>query len=275
MPLPPELHVGTASWSSEDWITAGFYPRGMAPAEFLSHYAKSFETVEVDSTYYRAPTPYLCKKWVRDTPASFRFALKVTKTITHEKALDGCEKEFEEYLGAAEELGERLGFVVFQFGYFNKKSGIPDAATFLKRLGAFHKHCPPRHRYVVEIRNPKWISGEYLDFLREHNFIHALTDQEWMPRPQRLWDEFGERLLTSDTTYVRLLGQRERIEAITTKWDKIVIDRTPETLEWIALFRLIVGKKVPTWVFFNNHYAGYGPGSIELFRQLWEKSGAT
>lgn len=267
------LSIGTSSWSSADWV-GPFYPEGTKPADFLHFYATRYDSVEVDSTFYRLPSAWLCKKWAKDTPESFRFALKVTREITHGKVLVGCEKEWESFLGAVEELGPRLGFVVFQFGYFNKQSACPDVATFLKRLAAFAKLCPDRREYVVEIRNPRWISGEFLETLRAHRYGFALTDQQWMPRPTELWQKFGEQLFTRKYAYVRFLGERERIEKITKAWGKIVIDRSKETREWVeTILRQALAKRIPVWVYINNHFAGYAPASIELLRESIRESG--
>ena len=266
------LYLGTSSWSSDDWVTAGFYPEGMAPTKYLPHYAQSFNTVEVDSTFYRLPTVGLCQKWRKDVPAGFRFALKVTKSITHDMALDGAEKEFEKYLQAVEELGDHLGFIVFQFAYFNRQSACPDLGTFIRRLAAFSKACPPRHNYVVEVRNKNWLTKDLFDALREHRFAYALTDQQWMPRPKPLWEKFGQDLITRDFAYVRFLGERDRIEKITTKWDKIVIDRSKEMEEWIPIFQELRKKDLSIFAYFNNHFSGYGPGSIAAFRKLWAEA---
>lgn len=271
----PGIHLGTSSWSSDDWVTAGFYPEGMAPTKYLPHYAQSFDTVEVDSTFYRLPTVGLCQKWRKDVPANFRFALKVTKSITHDMALEGAEKEFEKYLHAVEELGERLGFIVFQFAYFNKQSACPDLGTFIKRLATFSKACPPRHNYVLEVRNKNWVTKELLAALREHRFAYALTDQQWMPRPTPLWEKFGQDLITRDFAYIRFLGERDRIEKITTKWDKLVLDRTKEMEEWIPILKELQKKGISAWAYFNNHYQGYGPGSIAEFRKLWAAAAAS
>jgi uncharacterized protein YecE (DUF72 family) len=275
----PGIHLGTSSWSSADWVTAGFYPADLPEGKYLPFYAQkaerrgvlsAYDTVEVDSTWYRLPTAGLCQKWKRDTPSTFRFALKVTKTITHDPVLEGAEKEFEAYLSAVEELGERLGFILFQFGYFNRKSACPDLSTFLKRLAKFSKVCPPRHTYVVEIRNKTWLTGELFDALREHRFAYALTDQEWMPRPAPLWEKFGKGLITRDFAYVRFLGERERIEKLTSTWDQTVIDRTKEVEEWIGVIKELLKMKIPVWAWFNNHWSGHAPAAIEHFRRLWE-----
>lgn len=268
--LPDLLHAGTSSWSSDDWKTAGFYPKEMKPGEYLSHYARTYNTVEVDSTFYRPPSAWLCKKWFKDTPDDFTFALKVPRAITHDKVLEGAGKEFESFLAALGELGPKLGFILFQFAYFNKKSVCPDLGSFLKRWEAFAPACPKGFRYVVEVRNPRWIGPELLDFLRERNFSLALADQQWMDRPTELWKRFGNQILTADTAYIRFLGERKRIEELTGSWDKLVIDRSKETAEWFPLLDAFLDQGVPIWVYFNNHYAGHAPASIELLRRLWE-----
>src|SRR5438477_677472 len=88
----PNLFLGTSSWSSEDWVGV-FYPPGTAPAQFISEYARHFSTVEVDSTYYRAPSTAMVRNWRERTPAGFVFAAKFPQTITHEKALVDCGAE--------------------------------------------------------------------------------------------------------------------------------------------------------------------------------------
>jgi uncharacterized protein YecE (DUF72 family) len=295
-PSPAELHLGTSSWSSADWVASGFYPADLPAGKYLPHYAGrtqrhgdliTYDTVEVDSTWYRLPSAALCQKWKRDTPPGFRFALKVTQSITHDPVLVGeAEKDFERFMGAAEELGERLGFVLFQFGYFNRQSACPDLGSFLKRLAAFSRLCPPRHNYVVEVRNKQWVGKDLLAALKDHRFALALTDQQWMPRPGPLWEKFGSELLTRDFAYVRFLGERERIEKIvqergerekaagqevTPEWSQVVIDRTPEVGEWITILHEVIGRlKIPAWAWFNNHWSGHAPAAIEHFRSLWE-----
>ena len=263
------LNLGTSSWSSRDWV-GPFYPEGMKSGDFLSHYANRYGTVEVDSTFYRIPSASFCRKWVKDTPDHFRFAMKVTRTITHDHVLEGCEEEWGNYLMAVEELGSRLGFLLFQFGYFNRQSVCPNLSSFLKRVESFRRLCPNRHRYVIEIRNRNWLEPELFSALREMDFILALADQEWMPRPGILWNRFGSDLLTSDVAYVRFLGERARIERITKKWGNSVIDRSAEMAEWVPILREMVSKNIPVFAFFNNHYAGHGPASIELFQNFWE-----
>jgi len=266
--LHPRLRVGTSSWSNAEWP---FYPRGMKPGDFLAHYATRFPIVEVDSSFYHPPSPSLCRHWYQVVPEGFRFALKVPQTITHEKALGGVEAEWESFLEAVGGLREKLGGLLLQFPYFNKSSACPTLGEFLKRLGRFLDPAKAPCPLVVEVRNRPWVGSDLLTFLSERKAIFAITAQEWMPHPKDLWEKHGPALLTGPSAYVRLLGERKRIEAMTRTWDRLAIDRTPETRDAIEVIRhLLATREVDVYV--NNHFAGYAVASIELLERLWMAS---
>lgn len=117
----PNLMIGTSAFTAEGWAGA-FYPKDMAARDYLSFYAERFPTVELDSTFYRTPSAGVVKGWYAKTPAEFIFAAKVPRVITHEKVLVDCEAEWRQYLGTMELLGEKLGPILFQFGYFNQSA---------------------------------------------------------------------------------------------------------------------------------------------------------
>jgi len=267
--LNKNVHLGTSSWSCDDWKTAGFYPADMEPRDYLAHYAKTFTTVEVDSSFYRSPSPSVCKRWRDVTPDGFTFALKVPGAITHEKVLVDCGGEWDPFITAAGELGKKLGFLVLQFAYFNKSSSCPSLDAFLERLGPFVDKCVRDVPLVVEVRNKTWLKRELLDFLKERKLILALTEQEWMPKIRELWQKFGHGLATGPAVYARFLGERKRIEEVTKAWDKVVIDRTEETRAWLPSLEAFLAEDLRVWIYFNNHYAGYAPASIELLKHLW------
>lgn len=271
--LPPNLHLGTSSFSEESWV-GPFYPEGTRPAGMLPFYATKYGTVEVDSTYYRAPSLSMCQRWAGVTPAGFRFSLKVPGEITHKKALSGVEGDWEAFIRNIAPLGPKLSYLVLQFPYWNLKSPIPSLKEFLTRLGAFAEKAKPPCALVIETRNPKWIGKELLDFLGERGLILALQDQEWMPRPTELWGKWGEGLKTGKDIYIRMLGERDRIDKLTTTWGKEVIDRTAETAEWLPIMEKFLGREQEVTVYFNNHYEGHAPDSIEKLKRLW-KTGFT
>jgi uncharacterized protein YecE (DUF72 family) len=90
-----------------------------------------------------------------------------------------------------------------------------------------------------------------------------------MPRPKQLFARFDP--ITGDFAYVRWLGGRKRIEEKT--WDKIIVDRTRDLAEWAEVLKKVHRRKIQILEFANNHYAGYGPGTIEEFRALWTRNG--
>src|ERR1700757_1402752 len=91
------LYIGTSAFTAAGW-EGSFYPAGMKPTEFLSFYANHFNSVEVDSTFYRAPSKTTVQAWARKTPPGFVFAAKVPQIITHEKVLVDCDAEFKEFV---------------------------------------------------------------------------------------------------------------------------------------------------------------------------------
>ena len=207
----PSLYIGTSAFTAAGW-EGSFYPEGIKPADFLRHYAMRFNSIEVDSTFYRAPSASTVRGWASKTPDGFVFAAKTPQVITHEKVLVDCEAEFKQFVEVMEGLGEKLGPLLFQFGYFNKKAfvGVND---FLTRLRPFLKKLPKNHKFAVEIRNKNWLVPQFVETLRERGVALALIDQSWMPRPAQWFEKFDP--ITADFTYVRWLGDRKGIEAQT------------------------------------------------------------
>jgi uncharacterized protein YecE (DUF72 family) len=262
------LRVGTSAFTAEGWQTA-FYPKGMKPAEYLTYYATKFDTVEVDSTFYRSPNPTVVRGWYNKTPADFLFALKVPQSITHEKCLRDCDAEVKEFLSSAGLLSEKLGVLLFQFGYFNQKA-FKTVDDFLTVLTPFLKSLPKGFRFALEIRNKNWIVPKFLDVLRERNVSLALIDQVWMPRP---WD-FKTPLdlrTNEELTYVRLLGDRQGIEKQTKVWEKEIVDRKQELKSWTDYLKPMKHRGKEILVYVNNHYAGFAPATAEAFLKMWDK----
>ena len=231
----------------------------MPAAKYLAHYAESYKVVEVDSTFYHAPSRKTVEGWRDKTPASFGFSLKVPQSITHEKILVDCQAELEGFLAAARVLGEKLLCCVLQFGYFNRTK-FDSGEAFLERLQPFLAAWPTDVPVAVEIRNKTWISSAFLDCLRSHKASFVLTDQAWMPTPASLLQNFDVN--TGPLAYVRLLGDRNEVDKLTTKLDRVVIDRI-EQIRLDALAIKILQKSVPVLVFVNNHFAGYAPQTIK------------
>ena len=260
-----DIRIGTSAFTAAGWA-GSFYPKGMKSTEYLSFYATRFDAVELDNTFYATPALSTVKCWYAKTPPGFLFAAKVPQVITHDKVLVGCDDDFKNFLTAMDALGEKLGPLLFQFGKF-KSSEFKTQAEFLVRLKPFLRKLPKDYRFAVEIRNKDWLDLQFVDLLREHGVALALIDQSWMPRPWELKNDLD--LITADFTYVRWLGDRKGIEEKTQTWDKVIVDRQGELFEWVSLLKKVHERRIMILAFANNHYAGNGPATVELFRSLW------
>ena len=117
------LYIGTSAFTAAGW-EGSFYPEGTRPADFLRYYAQHFNSVEIDSTFYRIPSEATVQGWAKKTPEGFMFAAKVPQVITHEKVLVDCDAEFKQFVEVMDILSEKLGPLLLQFGYFNHESRI-------------------------------------------------------------------------------------------------------------------------------------------------------
>ena len=146
----PLLHLGTSSFTADGWNLT-FYPPGMRPGDYLTYYATQFDALEVDATFYRIPSISAVQGWYNKTPANFIFALKAPQEITHERVLIDVDSVLREFLLAIEPLAEKLGVILLQFPYFNKKT-FAKGDDFLLRLKPFLEKLPQHPRFALEIR---------------------------------------------------------------------------------------------------------------------------
>ncbi|HYV84685.1 MAG TPA: DUF72 domain-containing protein [Patescibacteria group bacterium] len=266
--IAPRPRIGASSWSAPSWEGV-FYPPGTPPARFIEFYARRFDTVEIDATFYRIPAARTVDGWRDKTPPGFLFAAKVPQTITHEKLLEDCRDEMLEFVRVMDRLGERLGPLLLQFRYFRKEE-MPDPGPFLDRLERFLPILPSGLRFAVEVRNRAFLTDRLFGMLRRHGVALAFIDHPWFARVDEVMRRPAAR--TAGFCYVRWLGDRHGIEKRTTAWDRIIVDRAAETRRWIGAIRTLLAEERTVYGYFNNHYAGYAVGSIELFRDLWEKT---
>jgi len=264
-PRIPNLRLGTSSWSSDHWVET-FYPAGTAPADFLPAYAQHFDTVEVDSTYYRTPSESMVRNWRARTPTGFLFAAKFPQAITHAKVLTDCREDLAEFLRIMTMLEDRLGPLLLQFPYFNRQT-FARPEDFLARLAPFLDALPSGFSYAVEVRNKYWVGPRLLELLRKKNVALALIDHPWMTPVEQLIDRLD--VVTANFVYIRWLGDRKSIEEMTKRWDRVIIDRQNEMRTWIPVVRQLLDRRLQIMGYFNNHYAGFAPGSVKRFYEEW------
>jgi uncharacterized protein YecE (DUF72 family) len=272
------VRIGTSSFSEKDWV-GPFYPEGTKPSDFIRYYATRFDTVEVDATYYAIPGQRTVKNWAEKTPDNFLISAKFPRSIVHggqgavpdrEVMLnpDVTYDERDRFLEVMEGLGTRLGPLVLQFPYFNKKV-FGSKSQFFDRLDRFLGDLPAGFRYAVEIRNRYWLTDEYAGILRKHNVGLVLVDQAWMPHGDEVAKLFDP--VTADFVYIRLLGDRKEIEALTKRWDQVVIDRDDRLRRWAELIYDMAKRDLVTLTYSNNHYAGYAPATAYRLQEFLQE----
>ncbi len=271
------VRIGCSSFSSRDWV-GPFYPEGTAPKDYLRIYARHFDCVEVDATYYALPTPSTVRGWDEKTPTDFLLCAKFPRSIVHAGdgpapegtrllTPDATYSDRDAFLQVMSSLGSKLGPLLLQFPYFNR-GVFASRAPFLERLDRFLEDLPGDFHYTVEIRNRSWLDASFTGLLRRHGVSLALVDQAWMPHGDELEGKLD--LHPASPMYLRLLGDRKKIEALTSHWDREVIDRSEGLDRWARFLvrRLREGQTV--LVFVNNHYAGHAPATARRLREMLE-----
>jgi uncharacterized protein YecE (DUF72 family) len=251
--MPAAIHLGTQGWNYDAWV-GPFYPDGTRAADFLTLYARAFDTVEVDSTFYAIPAEKTVRGWAERTPAHFRFALKMPQEITHERRLREVDDLLELFLDRAHVLGPKLGPVLIQLGPDFAPTELPALAQFLDKL-------PADARFAVEFRQRGWINDTVMQTLADHNVALALTDARWIPRKTML--SLAARP-TADFAYLRWMGPNREI----VDYSRIQHDRTKELEEWSEAILLLIQKVTAVSGYVNNHFAGHSPYSARQLQRL-------
>lgn len=242
-----KLHLGTIGWSYNFW-KGPFYPAKTASKNFLAYYATQFNTVEVDSTFYRIPTEKAVENWRLQVPEGFLFSLKFPQAITHIKALKSCERETALFLTRAELLGDRLGPMLLQFPPAFTISHMPDLADYLQKL-------PKTHRYVVEVRNKSWLTDKFYALLRNQGVALAGTEKPLT----------AEVEATADFLYMRWEGNRRAVNGLQ---GKIEVDRKADLRILADKLEPLLEGRMEVFGYFGKYYSGLPPSDVEMLRAL-------
>lgn len=244
-----EMRIGCSGWSYSSWV-GPFYPKGAPQTSWLQHYAKAFDYVEVDSTFYSIPSPFRVKKWFQATPDNFRFTAKLPKFITHDKAFYNVDRELELFYSAMAPLKEKLLCLLIQ---------LPPSITFgggFTALRNFLRMANPRYRYAVEVRHRSWFDDEFYSFLRKENVALVWNQLDAIQAPP---------VVTTDFVYIRFIGDRSIQEH---EFGRIQKDRIHEMEFWADELENLPSSVKIGVVAANNHYAGFGPGTASTFRAM-------
>lgn len=254
-----KINIGCQGWNYADWMTKPggetvFYPRGTKSNEMLEIYARAFETIEVDSTFYAVPAVVTLENWYKKTPENFSFALKLPREITHSHHLrQSGWTVLDEFCERVLNLKEKLGPVLIQLPPQFDASG-----ENVRALLEFLPNLPGTIRFAVEFRSRDWLEGETLEILKKYNVAFCLTDGAWIPRG--LIFEAAQTQ-TANFSYVRFMGERDL-----TRFDAVQRAQNVNLKLWHEVLLEITA---PTFAYFSNFYEGFAPASANKLKGLF------
>lgn len=234
------LYVGTSGFAYKEWI-GPFYPPGTKGAAMLGYYAGQFNSVEVNYTFRRAPTPAMIGNWSAATADGFVFALKANQGITHFARLKETGERLATFLETVAPLGPRLGPVLFQCPP-NLKYDADVLDGFLADLAAL----PGSHRFAMEFRHPSFDSDEARSKLASAGVALCVADTEEKP---------AKFLRTGGFAYVRLRGMGYAEKALE---------------DWGASFRTALEDGVDVYCYLKHEDSATGPRDAAVLKRMAE-----
>jgi uncharacterized protein YecE (DUF72 family) len=252
-----KYHIGCSGWSYTSW-KGPFYPPNLENSDWLRFYSQVFDYVEIDSSFYRIPNQFMVKNWVKRTPDNFRFTAKFPKVITHDKNLVDVEEEVERFLENIEPLEKKTLALLIQ---------LPPSLEIMPGLEGLRNLLPlldDRFRYAVEVRHHSWFQDLAYNFFADNDICLVWSQLAKLRTPP---------IVTTDFLYVRFIGDRSIDEK---DFSKIQYDRVSEMSNWANEIKNVeIGKEKgrrsevrDAMIAANNHYAGFGPGTVNIFRNM-------
>jgi uncharacterized protein YecE (DUF72 family) len=240
-----KIYIGTSGWHYAHWIGT-FYPAGTKPGEQFQLYKEAFSTVEINNSFYRLPSPDVFDGWRKMSPDNFKFVVKASRFITHNKKLKDPEESIRRFFSNVHYLGEKLGAILFQLP--------PSWKINADRLNEFICVLPKGYRYVFEFRNNTWHVDQIADLMKNHNCAFCIYELAGYTSPA---------YVTADFVYIRLHGPGNA---------KYQGSYTEEQLmEWALQCLVWKGEGLDVFVFFDNDEHGYAAFNAQSLQFLLQR----
>lgn len=243
----PELHIGTSGWHYDGW-RGSFYPEDLSKDEWLTFYSEKFDTVEVNSTFYRQIKSSTFKKWLSETPKDFTFSIKGNRYITHIKRIQKCRDAVSNFFRNANPFIKKVGskrVVLWQLPPSLKKD--------LERFEYFLGLLPKEFKHAFEFRHESWKRKDLLKVLKDQDEKEvAVVMQDW-----KGWPIFKEPI--GDFVYIRFHGRKK---LYTSNYKK------DELEEWAGKMRKWSKDGLSIFAYFNNDALGYAPKNASILKDM-------
>jgi uncharacterized protein YecE (DUF72 family) len=234
-------YIGCSGWEYPHW-RGSFYPPDLPHSRWLEHYQQTFDTVEINRTFYRLPAPATFASWRRRVPAGFVFAVKASRFLTHMKKLKDPHDAVQRLFEAARSLGPALGPVLYQLP--------PRWRVNPDRLTTFIAALPTDARHAFEFRDVSWYEEQVLAALDRPGLTMCLHD---MPGSRT------DRCRVGGFRYVRFHGADAKYGG----------RYTVESLEdWAGWLNRELRAGCDVFAYFNNDVGGHAPRDAVRLRSL-------
>jgi len=281
------LRIGTSSWNFDSW--EGLVYSRSSGRSYLEQYAEVFDTAEIDRWFWSlfdSPEPRLpdlptAEEYSRSVPEGFLFTVKVPNsiTLTHHYQRDKSKplrgnphflspELFAAFLERIEPLRNRIGALIFQFEYLNKRK-ISSQKEFESRMAEFFSSISCPYLCTVETRNQQYLNDPYFEFLRNNRLYPCFLQGYYMPDLRKILPGREEWFQQGDLAVIRLHGpDRQGMEKMTGKrWDRIVAPKDEEIGDILDTIGRLLGRGVDIFLNVNNHYEGSAPLTIRKIRE--------
>jgi uncharacterized protein YecE (DUF72 family) len=237
-----EIRIGTSGYHYQHW-KGPFYPAGTSANRMLDFYVRHFDTVELNNSFYRLPTESAFDAWRNSTPPNFRFAVKASRFLTHNKKLKDPDAALDNFLPRIAHLGAKLGPVLFQLP--------PRWKVNPERLEGLLEALPRVYRYVFEFRDLTWINPEINKLLEKFRSAFCIYELAGYHSPLTVATDFA---------YVRLHGpepgkyQGSYDEERLRQW-------SDQIRNWAKTLKAV-------YVYFDNDQAGFAARNALTLKQM-------
>ncbi|MDB5726228.1 MAG: hypothetical protein JWQ16_2982 [Novosphingobium sp.] len=235
------MRIGCSGWIYPHWRGL-FYPEKLPVKRWFAFYAETFDTVEINNSFYRLPKAETFDAWREQAPAGFRYAVKANRFLTQAKKLKDCAEPLERMMPPFRHLGDTLGPILYQLP--------PRFKVNLERLESFLEVAPKDVVNVFEFREPSWYCDEVFALLDRHGASFCAHDMPGLVSP---------RLVVGRVAYLRFHG------GISKYYGRYPDERLLEWADWIAE-QAHLGR--PVWAFFNNDPEAHAIHDAQTLRAM-------
>ena len=238
--MSAQIRIGCSGWEYRHW-RGSFYPADLPQSRWLEFYASKFDTVELNGTFYRLPEAKTFDRWRERAPDGFRYAVKASRYLTHQRRLNDPEEPIDRLWTRAAQLEDRLGPMLYQLP--------PRWNRNLERLEGFLSLLPPKWEHAIEFRDPSWHHPDTYRLLQRHGVALCLHDMPAARAPDEPVGPF---------VYVRFHGRGGSYAG----------SYPPQALgTWARRLVEWAGSGLPAWVYFNNDVGGHAPRDAMRLRE--------